>query len=110
MSGHDEAANYSGYGPFPRFLWDALSASNWPPTHFRIVMTILRLTIGYFDHESAEISYATIAERTGISERNVRRAWRELHEAGVIAVVGDRNAIEPLIIGQEDPGADHDGN
>jgi hypothetical protein len=74
-----------------------------PATHFRVVMAVLRLTIGHYNHPAAPVSYDAIARRTGMYERTVRRAWTDLRDAGVLLVLSPARGRRAAVVGIAEP-------
>jgi hypothetical protein len=103
MTAHDGPNGGPPYFAFPKPLCDALAASPMPAGHMRVVMAVLRLTIGHYDHAAAPISYDAIARRTGMYERTVRRAWTDLRDAGVLLVLSPARGRRAAVVGIAEP-------
>lgn len=101
----DEPNGGPPYFAFPKPLCDALVASSMPAAHLRVVLAVLRLTIGHYNRPAARVSYDTIVRRTGMHERTVRRSWTELRKAGVLLVLSPHRGRLGTLVGIAEPSA-----
>lgn len=77
-----------GYVDVPRYLLDALiAAPGLTCAGLRVLLEIVRLTWGFYPDKNragARISCKTIAERTGLSLRTVRKVMPDLTREGIV--------------------------
>lgn len=75
-----------GFGQLPNDIWDNLCIADFNGVQFKIVLFILRRTLGY-NKDSAEMSQSFIAEGIGSDKDVIKRELKKLIARKVIIIV-----------------------
>lgn len=83
-----------GFGQLPNDIWDNLCIADFKGVQFKIVLFILRRTLGY-NKDSAEMSQSFIAEEIRSDKDAVKKELRKLIARKVVMVVSSANFRTP---------------